>query len=156
MRKTALKEMRALSVIQPWAHCILHEGKNVENRPRTTHLRGTIAIHASLKKDQDRFDWLKSDYKIKLDVDAVPYGAILGFVEIIDVVTKKALTTKTKKWFMGDYGFVLANVVVLKHPVPIKGALGFWRLKGAALKKCLDQVPEAKKKKFKPLIRTQS
>ena len=151
MKKSAIKEMRALSVIQPWAHCIVYQGKNVENRPRTTHLRGTIAIHASLKKDQERFDWLKDDYRIKLSVEDVPYGAVIGFADIVDVITRKDVSSKTKKWFGGEYGYVLENVVILKKPVQVTGALGFWRLKGSALKKCLEQVSQAKLKKFKPL-----
>lgn len=114
-------------------------------------MRGTIAIHASAKKDQDRFDWLKSDYGIYLDSSVTPYGAVIGFADIVDVVTKKNLTSRTKKWFMGDYGYVLENIVILKEPVPAKGALGFWRLRGAPLKKCLDQLASSKTAKFKPL-----
>jgi hypothetical protein len=141
--------MRALSTIQPWAHVILHEGKNVENRPRTTHLRGTIAIHSSIKIDQEGFARLKRDYGITLDANAVHYGCIVGFADIVDVITDKTVTRRTKKWFGGEFGYVLTNVLALAKPVPIKGALGFWRLKGAALRQCLDQVPSSRLKLFK-------
>ena len=150
MKKSDIKEMRALSVIQPWAHCIVHEGKNVENRPRITHLRGTVAIHSSAKVDQERFDWLKEDHGIKLDLEDAAYGAIVGFADIVDVVTKKTLTRDTKKWFVGEYGYVLANVVALKEPIPAKGALGFWRIKGRLLEKCVAQLSERQISRFRP------
>ena len=153
MPNQKIKEMKALSVMQPWAHCIVFKGKNVENRPRKTHLRGTVAIHASMKKDQERFDILKDEYKIKLKMDEVAFGAVIGFADIVDVINRRQVTGKTRKWFVGDYGYVLSNFVALKKPVAAKGALGFWKLKGATLKKCLDQVPAAKRKKFKPLVR---
>lgn len=146
----AIREMRALSVMQPWAYCIAHKGKNVENRPRTTHMRGTIAIHASAGRDPERFEWLKDDHNINLDPNTVPFGAIVAFADIVDVITKKQVTGKTKKWFQGDYGYVLENVVVLKKPIAVKGALSFWKLKGTVLKKCLEQVPAGKRRRFKP------
>jgi hypothetical protein len=145
--------MRALSVIQPWAHCIVCKGKNVENRPRITHLRGTIAIHASVKRDQERFDWLKEDHGIGLHLDDVTYGAIVGFAEISEVITRKGVTKNTTKWFGGKYGYVLKNVVLLKQPVPIKGSLGFWRLKGAPLRRCLNQLNATQVKRIRPFER---
>jgi hypothetical protein len=148
MKPLKIKEMRALSIAQPWAHCIIRKGKNVENRNWTTRYRGTIAIHASLSRSKDRFYWCEKDYGIKLDPDELSYGAIVGFAEIVDVITKKDLTTKTKKWFGGKYGFVLKNIVTLKKPIPIKGALGFWKLKGRKLKKCLKQLKPADRRKF--------
>jgi len=39
--------MFALSVREPWASCIMHHGKNVENRRWCPTYRGIIAIHAS-------------------------------------------------------------------------------------------------------------
>lgn len=84
-----------------------------------------------------------------MDLDSTPFGAIVGFAEIVDVVTKKTLTHKTKKWFMGKYGYVLANVVMLKEPIPAKGALGFWRLRGKKLQQCMDQLSGRQLKQFK-------
>lgn len=154
MPKKLITEMRALSVIQPWAHCIVHEGKNIENRPRITHLRGTVAIHASAKVDQERFDWLQEDYGIRLNLDDTAYGAIVGFADIVDVVTKKTLTRSTKKWFMGKYGYVLENAVALKEPIPAKGALGFWRIDRRTLEKCVAQLGANQLARFRPFGRS--
>ena len=144
--------------MQPWAYVILHEGKNVENRPKTTHYRGTIAIHASQTMYQEDFDALKKELGIRLDPysDRIAAMAVVGFADIVDVVTKETVTQKTKKWFQGKYGYVLSNVVPLREPVEVKGALGFWRLNGKSLKSCLDQLSGAQIKKFKEFKKTRN
>jgi activating signal cointegrator 1 len=149
MAISEIKEMRSLSIAQPWAHCIVSRGKNVENRSWNTTYRGTIAIHASGAVSKDRFSWCNKNYGIELDTKDLPYGAIVGFADLVAVITKKSVTTRTKKWFSGDYGFVLTNVIRLKKPVPAKGALNFWKLKGKPLRACLDQLTSKQVKQFK-------
>lgn len=39
--------MKALSLRQPWAHIVLHYGKNLENRRWYTSFRGTFLLHAA-------------------------------------------------------------------------------------------------------------
>lgn len=141
-------DMRALSVIQPWAECIIFHGKNIENRSWSTTKRGYVAIHASAKIDAKRYELVASMYKLKLDPAESSFGAILGFAKIVDVVDKKMLNRKTKKWFMGEFGFVLEDIIILKEPVPAKGSLGFWRISPAVLKKCLKQMSKANIKKI--------
>ena len=141
--KPIIKEMRALSVIQPWATAIISKGKNIENRQWNTKLRGYFAIHASQKKDLNGFKYLLDEYSVRLNPDETPYGSIVGLAEIIDVITKKDVTKNTKKWFEGEYGFVLKNIIILKKPVSTKGALGFWKLKGKILHAVLEQLSPA-------------
>lgn len=138
--KTKKPAVKALSIAQPWAECIVSKGKNVENRSWNTNMRGFVAIHASAAYDKARFEACHEYYRIKLKRDDVPFGAIVGFAEITDVVSEENLTSKTKKWFMGDYGFVLNNVIKFKEPVPAKGNLGFWKVTGKTLTACLDQL----------------
>ena len=64
-------EQRAISIRQPWAHAILHLGKNIENRPMRTHYRGRILIQASLKVEREEAR------KLKLDPDELSTGAVL-------------------------------------------------------------------------------
>lgn len=147
MKKPSLKKVGALTIIQPWAHVILKKGKNVENRPRTSHYRGTIAIHASKTNSKVWFE----DCTIKVPRESVPFGAVVGFAELVDVITKKEVTAKTKKWFQGKYGYVLENVVVLKKPVYIeKGGRQVWTLTGKDLNACLRQLSAAQLKRLKP------
>ena len=145
-----IKEIRALSITQPWAECILSEGKNVENRTWNTHLRGYIAIHASSSYDKRRFDSCAKSYGVKVNPDEVDYGSIVGFAKLVDVVTEEDLTRDTKKWFEGDYGFVFEDIIKLKHPVEVKGTLSFWKLKGKTLEACLSQLSPTQVKKLLP------
>jgi hypothetical protein len=154
-RVRKISEMSALTIIQPWAQCIVRKGKNVENRDWSTNYRGTIAIHASKKKDIDRFDHCKAQYKVNLDPDQVPYGVIVGFANIVDVIDRRSVNAKTRKWFSGKYGFVLENIVVLKEPIKAKGALTFWKLKGKPLRDCLSQISSSHKKRFKKFLKTE-
>ena len=147
------KQMSALCVAQPWAQCIVQHGKNVENRSTNLLKRGTIAIYASTNKDMKRFKYCKDNYRLSLKWDDLPKGAIIGFVDIVDVVTDETVTKKTQKWFDEDYGYVLVNPIRLKKPIaakPPKGAISFWYLKGKTLTACLRQIPTSKLKKFKP------
>jgi len=104
--------MKALSIRQPWAHRILREGKDIENRDWPTRYRGPVLIHAGIKIDCDHDEVRAQD---------MPVGGIVGWCEITDCVSDS-----TSEWFVGWYGFVLAN----PHPLPLircKGALSFFR-----------------------------
>ena len=143
--------MTALCIAQPWAYCIIEKGKNVENRSQNLKKRGTIAIYASRSLDKGRFEYCNEDLRIKITPDDLPFGAIIGFVDVIEVITKKTVTRKTEKWFSGEYGYVLENPVLLKTPITVKppsGAIKFWELKGNALSKCLDQLTKSQVKRF--------
>ena len=143
-----LKDFRALSIIQPWAECIIFHGKNVENRSWSTEKRGYIAIHASAKVDKNRYEQVHDNYGLKLNPDESSFGCIIGFVKIVDVVDKNTISRKTKKWFMGDYGFVLDDIIILKEPVPVKGFLNFWKIPPTVLKKCMNQLSKNDLKKL--------
>lgn len=134
------KYIKTLSVAQPWAECIVSKGKNVENRSWNTKKRGYIAIHASAAFSKDRFNLCKEEYNLDFRRDDVSYGMIVGFAEILDVITEDELSRKTSKWFMGEYGFVLGNIIKLKKPIRVKGSLGFWKLNGRQLNQCLAQL----------------
>lgn len=152
MKSESPKQMTAFCIAQPWASCIFEHGKNVENRGANLHKRGTIAIYASKSKDNDRFDFCKKEFGIDKKYDDVAKGAILGFVDVVDVITDDTMTSKTKKWFQeGDFGYVLSNPFMLKKPVKVKlpaGIVKFWALKGKALRDSLRQVPASRQAQF--------
>lgn len=147
-KRFEIKEMRALSIAQPWAECIVSKGKNIENRSWNTKFRGFLLIHASGSKDKVRFQYCYEDYGLKFDPENLAFGSIVGIAELSGVVTKKQLTSKTRKWFYGEYGFVLTNIIKLKNPVAVNGALSFWKLKGAKLEKVLSQVSQSQQRKI--------
>lgn len=143
-----LKVIRALSIAQPWAECIVAKGKNVENRDWNTWFRGYFAVHASRSKSGDRFEACSDSYGIRLDPADLVFGAIVGFAELVAVITKAEVSRKTHKWFVGEYGFVLSNVVRLRNPVPAKGSLSFWKLEGRALSAALGQLNSSQVKQI--------
>lgn len=125
------REMKALSIKQPWAWAILYGGKDIENREWSTNFRGTIAVHASkgtTRGEYDGFYFAVREIEGMRDAwlnlpsfENLIRGAVLGTVEIVGCVK-----ASTSPWFAGTYGFVLKNPQPFADPIPCKGQLGFW------------------------------
>ena len=128
--------MKALSIRAPWWWFILHAGKDIENRDWHTNFRGTVLLHASKwwKQDKviddvdDAIDCFKqrpsADHngaKITWEEMGAKGGHIVGKVDIVDCVVRS-----NSPWFFGAFGFVLANPVVFKTPIPCRSALGLF------------------------------
>jgi hypothetical protein len=120
--------MKVLSIRQPWAHLIIHAGKDIENRDWPTKVRGRVLVHAGKGMTRDEYE---SAYHAMIRVDrslllpsfeALERGGIVGSVEIVDCVERS-----TSPWFFGRYGFVLRNPQPLPF-TPCKGQLGFFTL----------------------------
>lgn len=106
--------------------------KNVENRTWSTDFRGRIYVHQGKRVDSDA---LVALFKIgfapmtvlclfgnsERHMEAIPRGAIIGEVDIVDCVEQHE-----SPWFTGPYGFVLGNPVLYDKPIPCKGRLGFF------------------------------
>jgi len=107
--------------------------KNIENRPwsipKSFKLPQTIHIHTSKRDDdfESSFKWLCNTlrgaygYILTHYSKSIPRGALIGKVDVIDCVTEI-----DNPWFVGLYGFVLANPVPYEKPIPCKGKLGFF------------------------------
>lgn len=130
-------DLRVLSVRQPWAWQILHEGKDVENRVRSLgHYRGLVAIHASRTADEvalARLPRLPSEHVTAPRV--FHYGAILGLVDLTDTHHSTTCTDTGKydpwalcsPWAMASHWHLeLANPRPI-NPIPATGRLGLWR-----------------------------
>lgn len=104
-----------LSIRQPWVDLILWNVKDVENRTKVTHFRGTILVHALAGKvgvSAENFALIErvaqKHGKISPNKPYEPErGAILGMVDIVDCVTKSK-----SEYFQGPYGWLLANPVL--------------------------------------------
>ncbi len=128
--------MKALSLTQPWASAVAIEIKQWETRSWPTSFRGEVAIHAAKgfpawAKEFARFSG--RDYEDLPSVMEIPLGKIVCIANLVDCQRTENVRGKLSRceqeW--GDYAdgrfaFKLENVRVLKAPVAVRGALGFW------------------------------
>lgn len=135
--------MKALSIRQPWAWLICMGIKDIENRDWATSFRGRIYVHAGNRFDTEALvdsrlcHWLDKSL-ISLEDGIVidqlhrtwRQGAIIGEVDITDCVWIQNLGLPATKspWFDGNFGFVLANPVLYKNPIPYKGRTFFFEV----------------------------
>jgi hypothetical protein len=117
-------KLPALSVRQPWAWLIVSGLKDIENRPRRTHYRGSLLIHAGLSLNsytEKNIDWLNKKFGVSIPME-LDTGGIVGIVDVVDCVERHK-----SRWFnKGNFGWVLANPRRLIFR-PCKGALGLFR-----------------------------
>lgn len=121
--RSAASPIPALSVSQPYAHALLHLGKDCENRRWSTSYRGRIWVHAP--KSVDRRP-LPDGVAVP---DRLEFGVILGSVEVYDVVRGHA-----SPWSWGAltddgrplYQWLVRDPRPLAEPVPALGALKLW------------------------------
>ncbi len=122
-----MEKLLALSVRQPWAHSIVHAGKDVENRSRSFAHRGWTLIHASAGLTTEEWDTadqfaLNRALPRPPAFDELDRGGIVGVARIVDCVTETL-----SRWWMGPVGLVIDKA----HPlpfVPCKGTVAplFW------------------------------
>lgn len=119
--------MKALSIRQPWAAAILYAGKRIENRTWYSGFRGEFLLHAGQTFDRDT----DLDFGGNLPDNADPYspvnrGALLGVATITACIPVSAVPHDQRRWAIGPWCFVLANVRAFAQPIPYKGRLGFF------------------------------
>ena len=120
--------MKALTLRPVWAWAVIHAGKNIENRSWLTHLRGTIAIHASKGLTRAEYEACVEELPRRWQKEIPAFeemvrGAVIGVVDLVDCVTE----SKSRWFYDGNYAFVLKNAHATR-PVECTGALGFWDL----------------------------
>lgn len=132
--------MKALTIKQPWMHAILHEGKDIENRSWKRDFRGWLALHVSGQPNR------KAEFPrgIRIpELKTLQYSAVCGVARVVDIVVKSR-----SKWFdrpddgSTNFGWVLADVAILKRPIPCKGRLNLWDLDPLVVAKIRWQLPE--------------
>jgi len=150
--------MKILSIRPPWAYYIIYgipygvsvdigDGKsrveesgkvilkNIENRdwpvPSWFKLPQRIQIHVGKQEDDITAVMEFCVGKLKLPAFSImmsyskrlPRGAIIGEVDIIDCVT-----VSKNPWFVGRYGFVIANPEPYEKPILCRGKLGLFEI----------------------------
>lgn len=124
-----MSSLVALSVRQPWAHAIIHSGKDIENRTRCHRHRGLTLIHASAGMTQDEYVMAQQFVTERIPlVGQLPgfaeleRGGIIGAVDLVDCVDDS-----DSPWWMGPRGYVCANPRPIPF-VPCRGTVTplFW------------------------------
>jgi hypothetical protein len=121
----AVREIRCLSLRQPWAWLVAEGYKDVENRTWPTRYRGLLAIHAARRVHEDYATGSRFPIPIGLTVpapNAIERGGLVAVADLFDCVT-----ASESPWFGGPYGFVLRNVRRLPF-LPMPGRLGIFVL----------------------------
>lgn len=119
-RRRETRNMKCLSIRQPWAWLVCVGAKTIENRSWATTYRGVIAIHAS--------GYTKAVDGLVSGENAIPgverelfaFGAIVGVAEIYDVVPI-CEPLRQNPWAEGPYCIMLRNAQLFVEPIPHKG-----------------------------------
>jgi len=140
--------MKVLSLLQPWATLVVIGAKKFECRSWNTEYRGPIIIHASGKKPnrREKLFFREAAYfqKYIVDMDYLPYGALIGKVELKDIVRTEWLlqnleTIPYHNWKQelafddyspNRYAWHLEEAVKFATILPVKGRLGLWEYNG--------------------------
>ena len=131
--------MKAISLLQPWASLVVAGHKRIETRGWNTAYRGRLLIHASKGKAGALLAAAPPFTQYIPDFDALPFGAIIGQVTLVDAVRIRAedwldaaleKVTLEERAF-GDYregrwAWMLEDAVAFEAPVEMRGSLGLW------------------------------
>lgn len=128
----------AISVRQPWAHAIVHLGKDIENRSRRLGHRGLTLVHASAAMTPAEYVEADNEISERTGLSLPPAyqmqrGGIVGAVEIVDSIDEND-ERSGGQWWRGPCGLVLRNA----RPLPFiacKGTVAplFWKPDPAVL-----------------------
>jgi len=127
--------MKTLTVQPHWADAIIHGPKRVENRTWWTRYRGPLAIHAGQTIDPASRDLLAA-VGFQIDEDA-PRGAVIGVVDLVDVVRFDAAQTSLDGFpegydladdplATGPFCWMFRNPRPLREPIPLRGMPGLF------------------------------
>ena len=139
-----MNNMRALTIHQPWASCIVRGDKSVENRewaaPRDLY-GAWLCIHAGKKVDDlgvtIAYDKFNQGPLIGPLAD-LPTGAIVGLAKLRSCVLKKYTNDL---WATGPHCWLFDERVAFEQPIACRGYQRLWPVQGDLL----DQVRQAYK-----------
>lgn len=135
-------EIRALSLLQPWASLMAFGEKFIETRSWATSYRGLVAIAASAR-------WKPGDKEFAacypevwnehgISVYDLPLGKILCVGWLDDCIKTEYIDLRAVRcgkhedefgnYARGRYAWIFASIQPLLRPVPVKGSLGLYSL----------------------------
>lgn len=148
--------LKVLTLWQPWASAVVRGSKRMETRSWPTSYRGPLLIHAAKRCPSNEILGLGSSWTWcgvlgwtmgNADPFALPFGAIVGMVEVTCCVPTTACTVGQIDAVRGPdkdgYGFTernlgdftpgrwawgLANAIAFENPVECRGKQRIWNV----------------------------
>ncbi len=147
------QKIRALTLHQPHAYCVVHRNKRIENRdwaPPDWLIGEYLAIHAGKTVDVEAIERLETDPDSPCinttmpDKDSYVTGAVVAVAKLVGVVTES-----DDPYFSGPYGWVLDDVVAIE-PVPCRGYQKLWPLDDRTLAEVRRRFQAAREAQRRP------
>lgn len=131
--------IRGLSITRPWPFAFVNGPealqKRVENRswrPPIVARREScyVALHAAQSWDEGDREFIQELLGIPVPGNKEsPHSQIFAVCRLNGWVTTAddaRLTDGQRRWFFGEYGWLIRDFVKLVEPVPCKGSQGLW------------------------------
>ena len=140
-----MKQLRTLSLQQPFASAIIDGPKRIENRSWKAALKEGgewIAVHASkgwypdLDWDEMRRLWPELPQRTDLT-----RGALLGTMFVKGIVPYEEV--EADPWAFGPWCWVVTKVIALPRPIPCSGNRSLWKLSEDIRVQARQQLLEA-------------
>lgn len=120
--------MKAITILQPYAHLIASGEKRVENRTWPTRYRGPLLIHAGKGRS------MLTDS----DPSGMVFGAVVATAQLVDCLRVDRIESgeyadrypwlRSHPHTFGPWCWILGDVVALSDPVAARGAQGLWEM----------------------------
>lgn len=136
--------MRAISLWQPWASLWLTNLKIHETRAWSTKHRGWLIVQAAKHRDSDCNDFAR---EMGMDPDQLPYGAILGAVDLVSCMWMVDTSPAHHEdgicgnWAPGRFAWRKGRCVTLPSPIPYRGRQTLFDVPADAIAPLLDIIP---------------
>ena len=141
-----MKNIKALSLWQPWASAIAVGIKHIETRSWSTNYRGWLGIHAAKTKeglkdyDEMLYDILTSDAEECVNrfdsgqAKMLPRGSLVAIARLNDCRPTESMTNLTAtelfwgNYEPGRYAWLFENIIPVFDGIPMKGAQGLFNI----------------------------
>lgn len=130
--------MRAFSLWQPMGTALIDGGKPWENRPRRTHVRGLVIVHAAAREEETGYYSAMHRWWPNWWHYPRPRGCLLGIVNLIDC--KHIDEVRGEPWAYGPWCWRVELVMKFDTPIPFKGKQGFFNVPGSILPDSVEEV----------------
>ena len=163
------RSMKAITLSQPYASLLAIGAKRVETRGYGTAYRGLLGIHAAklvpnwsrAKLEAFREALEPLGVRATEDLDAMPRGAVLAIVRLVDVVAMNSGDERLPEpgsaehefgiYAPGRFAWFLELLSPPFAPIPCSGLLSLWTLELDIAARTARRVPRSEQDGLVPL-----